>query len=330
MDWTLAVDIGDTSVGVAGASETTTWSVRQPVPAGAMPLRELNTRTQAARQTAARVLRAARGARTRPGRLVLVHPNAWTEGDLAGLREAARLADMPAPEFAAAAVAGAGLLGPAGPTAVYDLGGNSADLAVVATTGSGHQVVAAARTPESFGGIDLDDILLRLVAGHAAERDPDAWAVAERSLSENAGHRLELLRTVTAARQALSADRVATVNVPGLSGPVRVTRGEFENLAEPELVAVLDRLDEVLAGAGIGHAEVDEALLIGGLARMPLLADLVATRFRGRVRVDVEPELTAVRGALGTAAAGHVRTGHGVVADELRDYFDAPSGGDRR
>lgn len=97
-----------------------------------------------------------------------------------------------------------------------------------------------------------------------------------------------------AVREALStADRL---DVPGVGA---VGAADVERLLRPEFDEMVARVSALA-----GSTRVDEVVVAGGLARTPLLAALLDERCGCPVRVLDEPDLAAVRGALGWAAAG--------------------------
>jgi sugar (pentulose or hexulose) kinase len=72
-----------------------------------------------------------------------------------------------------------------------------------------------------------------------------------------------------------------------------LTRSEFERLIRPLLVLALAPLTR--------HAQLSAALLAGGMARIPLVAELAAESLDCRVVVDPDPATAACRGAALTA-----------------------------
>ena len=150
---------------------------------------------------------------------------------------------------------------------VVDVGHSGTEIARV----SGGRVVVACRVP--VGGAVLDDVTAELVGG--AARIPRA-------------QRAE----IRAARERLSLQPVTQVGVP----PVDLHADVLCRALAPHLAAVVDGVRTVRDGAGPGRSP--PVLLVGGLARMPLLAELLDAAGVADVRVAVRPDSAAVVGAL--------------------------------
>jgi len=136
---------------------------------------------------------------------------------------------------------------------------------------SGGRVVTACRVP--VGGAVLDDVAAELLGG--AARIPRA-------------DRAE----IRAARERLSLQPVARVGVP----PADLHADVLCRALVPHLAAVVDGVRTVRDGADPGRSP--PVLLVGGVARMPLLAELLDAAGVPDVRVAVRPDSAAVVGAL--------------------------------
>lgn len=198
-----------------------------------------------------------------PDELLLVHPACWPAARVAAwARDAAGLAGrvraVPAP------VAAAGWRA----AAVLDVGHAGAEATRVAADGS----VLTCRTCP-VGGSRLDEELLVMLGLRA----------------EVADTRVEAQRV----REALSLLPTADARWPGAETSVRVAAGELRAALVGPLGAAVDVLREVLARDGPAPV-----LLVGGVARAPLLAELVdGVGIIGAV-VAPRPDAAAVLGAL--------------------------------
>ena len=152
---------------------------------------------------------------------------------------------------------------------VVDVGHSGTEIARV----SGGRVVVACRVP--VGGAVLDDVTAELLGG--AARIPGCGPEGPRS---------------GPSRERLSLQPVARVGVP----PVDLDADALRRALTPHLAAVVDGVRTVRDGAGPGRSP--PVLLVGGVARMPLLAELLDVAGVPDVRVAVRPESTAVVGAL--------------------------------
>ncbi|MFC4942756.1 type VII secretion-associated protein [Pseudonocardia sp. GCM10023141] len=216
-----------------------------------------------------------------PDELLLVHPGHWSgERAVGWARGAADLAGrvrtVPAPVAAAAGVSA---------RVVFDVGQTGAEAAVV------HRgaVVALRRVP--VGGARLDDAVLELLG------------------AQEALHTEAARREVRRVREALSLQPAATARTP--AGRVRVDAEQLRAALRPRLQEAVAPLQEVLA---MVRGRPGPVLLIGGVARTPLLAELVdaagaAAGAAGGAAAVVasRPDAAAVLGAL--ALAGDVDHG---------------------
>jgi enamine deaminase RidA (YjgF/YER057c/UK114 family) len=110
----------------------------------------------------------------------------------------------------------------------------------------------------------------------------------------------------TDAKEALSFDPdvAIPVSTPLGATTVRVTRSEFEDLIENQLDRTLDVLDTAVENAGLGMADIDAILLVGGSSRIPRVAQRFSELFDRPIVSGADPQLTVAVGAARAAAEG--------------------------
>jgi hypothetical protein len=89
-----------------------------------------------------------------------------------------------------------------------------------------------------------------------------------------------------------------------------VTRGSFEELIRASVTCTVDLLLRTVRAAAVTPAQVSAAVLVGGSARIPLVAELTAKGLDSKdtvVVLDETPELTVAKGA--ALAARRLATG---------------------
>jgi molecular chaperone DnaK len=181
---------------------------------------------------------------------------------------------------------------------VYDLGGGTFDASVLEIQGDVYEVVSTGG--DTFlGGADfdaqlLDHLVWRFVDQHgfAPPGDPAAWQRIRDAAEET--------------KVALSERERAVAHVPYLCRTgdgkewelrVEVTRAELEGLTARLVDRTLEVCREVLAEKGLGPADVQEVLLVGGQTRMPLVWRRVAEAFGRQPNKSVHPDEAVAIGA---------------------------------
>lgn len=110
-----------------------------------------------------------------------------------------------------------------------------------------------------------------------------------------------LYKAVSDAKEALSRDESAEFRFAGPGFEIRkvVTRAEFESWIEPELEAIEEALDRVLAASSIGAADVDRVFLTGGTSFVPAVRRIFERRF-GAERTESGNEFVSIANGLAT------------------------------
>jgi type VII secretion-associated protein (TIGR03931 family) len=175
-----------------------------------------------------------------------------------------------------------GLLDGSGDAVVVDVGHSGTEIARVA----GGRVVVARRLP--VGGAVLDHATAALL-DRVARRDA---AESEGRADNGPGPWAAPRAQIRAARETLSLQPVVRVGAP----PVELSAEALRRALAPHLAAVVDGVRRVCAGAAVGRSP--PVLLVGGVARTPLLAELLDAAGVADVRVAVRPDAAAVVGAL--------------------------------
>jgi molecular chaperone DnaK (HSP70) len=172
---------------------------------------------------------------------------------------------------------------------VYDLGGGTFDVSLVARTADSLEVLAAAGDHE-LGGRDWDDRLaLELQERFRTDTGRDLLA----------GEPGELLVAVEQLKRTLSARRSAEIRVSDGTASARytVTREEFEAMTEDLLERTAQLTGQALADAGLTWADVSGVLPVGGSTRMPMVTGWVKQMSGNPPMSGIHPDHAVALGA---------------------------------
>ena len=269
--------------------------------------------------------------------LVLTHPADWGATRTKVLRQAAdglsgRIQLIPEPVAAAVFHAASFPLarGRLPVLAVLDLGGGTVDVSVVRAMPSapnaprrrrGYQVLATRGDP-TFGGADIDQLLLEHVGSVVSRADAAAWQalVEGRDLPERRRRRV-IHQDVRGAKETLSRHTYTDVPMPPPFPDAHITRIDLERLITGPLDRAAQLVTAALRDAGLGAVELTGIFLVGGSSRIPLVSQLVHKR-TGVVPTTLDqPETVVARGAL--RAVAETGEGTGVISASAVAAADA-------
>jgi actin-like ATPase involved in cell morphogenesis len=260
-----------------------------------------------------------------PDQVRLTHPARWGQRRRDTLIAAANEAGLGhdlvlIPEPVAAATHFASTLGvglnDGQALAVYDLGGGTFDIAVVARRGTDYEVVAEAGLPD-LGGLDFDNAITEHIgATHAAEIDAASWQRLLQPTDAASRRQARVLASdVRDGKEALSRYPHVDIALPQPFPDVHLTRSEFEDLIRPNLQRSVDLMARTIADAGFDPRQLAGVYLVGGSSRIPLVARLIQQGLGVTPTTLDQPETSVVTGALylplgaqAPAAAGPVIT----------------------
>ncbi|HEX7787405.1 MAG TPA: Hsp70 family protein, partial [Methylomirabilota bacterium] len=184
--------------------------------------------------------------------------------------------------------------------AVYDLGGGTFDISILKVKDGVFEVLATNGNTH-LGGDDFDqamvDWLLEDIRGrHRVDLSADAEALQEIRLGAEA------------AKCRLSFDERTVLTIPFERFTYRrdISRAELEGLVEALVAATLDPCRQALADAGLGAAQVDQVVLVGGATRMPLVRRRVEELFGRTPHSRLNPDEVV---ALGAAVQAQILAG---------------------
>ncbi len=218
-------------------------------------------------------------------------------GRLAGL-EVLRLVNEPT----AAALAYGLHEAQRGHVAVYDLGGGTFDISIlklISTSEGDIYQVLATNGDTHLGGDDIDNLLL----ARARQDILEHYAL---DLNEYPETLQELRKDLIAAKHALSEADSHTIRFPLPSGSVylrELRRAEFETSIAPIVDRSMKPVKQALADAKLQPQQMDEAVLVGGSTRIPLVRHRVEEFFSRRPHIELNPDEVV---ALGAAVQAHI------------------------
>ncbi|HEV2782902.1 MAG TPA: Hsp70 family protein [Actinophytocola sp.] len=242
--------------------------------------------------------------REAPERVVVTHPASWGPHRWAALDAALRQVDLPdvlrlpKPLAAAESYAAANPVAPGDAVTVCDLGEGAVCAAVTRLGPAGFDLLSRVETGEPGGGSVFDDLLVGQVLTELGRTPADLDPFDDELRPAMA----QLRSACRAAKETLSTAPEAVVPTPLLGPPssVLISRTRFEELIGPAVARTVDLLQQAIRTAGAPNLVA--VTLVGGSARVPLVAELVTAATPARVAVDPDPETAVARGA---ALAGH-------------------------
>jgi len=196
--------------------------------------------------------------------------------------------------------------------AVYDLGGGTFDISILEMQ-KGVFEVKSTNGDTHLGGEDFDVVVVDNILGEFKK----AEGIDIKS------DRMAIQRIREAAEKAkieLSSTTQTEINLPFItadaSGPkhinLKMTRAQLESLVDPLVKRTVDPCKKALNDAGVKASEVNEVILVGGMTRMPKVADTVKGIFGRDPSKGVNPDEAV---AVGAAIQG------GVLAGNVKDIL---------
>lgn len=181
--------------------------------------------------------------------------------------------------------------------AVYDLGGGTFDVSIL-EIGDGLFEVKSTNGDTFLGGEDFD---MRLVDYLVDEFNKDQGV----NLKNDP---LALQRLKEAAEKAkieLSSSQSTDINLPYItadsSGPkhlnIKLSRAKLESLVDDFIQRTLKPCENALKDAGLKASDIDEVILVGGMTRMPKVAETVKKFFGKEPHKGVNPDEVVAIGA---------------------------------
>ena len=196
--------------------------------------------------------------------------------------------------------------------AVYDLGGGTFDISILAIAEDSFEVLST-NGDTHLGGDDFDQRIIDWLAdefrreqGIDLRNDPMALQ--------------RLKEAAEKAKCELSSSLQTDVNLPFITadaaGPkhlnVRLTRAKLEQLCADLLERTKQPCVQSLKDANLKPSDIDEVILVGGMTRMPAVGHVVKDLFGKEPHRGVNPDEVVAVGAAIQA---------GVIAGEVRDVL---------
>ena len=195
---------------------------------------------------------------------------------------------------------------------VYDLGGGTFDVSVL-ELGEGVYEVKATNGDTHLGGDDFDKKILDYIAGEFKKengvdltKDPQA---------------LQRLRDAAEkAKIELSSSTETEINLPfitqGKEGPLHLTmkmsRSKMEEIVDDLIKNTITPVKKCLEDSKKSTKDIDEVVLVGGMTRMPKVAEVVQEFFGKEPNKSVNPDEVV---AVGAAVQG------GGLGGEVKDVL---------
>jgi molecular chaperone DnaK len=191
--------------------------------------------------------------------------------------------------------------------AVFDLGGGTFDISIMAVERGIFEVLATAGDT-ALGGDDWDRRLIEKLADEVFDRhrvDLTANPLALGRLKEASEQ----------AKRALTDDRETTIQLPylaqGANGEAvnlvrRLGRDEYEELTRDLVERLAAPCHRAIADAGLEASQIEEVILVGGMTRPPAVQRIVEQIFGRKPSKGANPDEVV---ALGAAAYSGILSG---------------------
>jgi molecular chaperone DnaK len=183
-----------------------------------------------------------------------------------------------------------------GRVAVYDFGGGTFDISILklisTDEGEIYQVLAT-NGDTHLGGDDIDNELQRRMREKIVE-------LFHLDLSDQPEAIQGLRKALIEAKHELSAKDSATIRFELPGGRLfdyTISREVFERWIEPIIARTMGPVKQALADAKLAPTDMDEAVLVGGSTRIPLVRKTVGEYFQRAPHGELNPDEVVALGA---------------------------------
>ncbi|HTK03827.1 MAG TPA: molecular chaperone DnaK, partial [Alphaproteobacteria bacterium] len=196
--------------------------------------------------------------------------------------------------------------------AVYDLGGGTFDISVL-ELGDGVFEVKATNGDTHLGGDDFDAVIVDHIVSefkkeHAVDLKADSQAYQRvRDAAEKA--KIELS---AAAEVEINQPYITQKDGQPMHLTMKLTRAKLESLVDELIQKTIKPVEEALKDAKLSPKDIDEVIMVGGMTRMPKVAQVVKDFFGKDPNQSVNPDEVV---AIGAAIQG------GVLGGEVKDIL---------
>ena len=177
-----------------------------------------------------------------------------------------------------------------GTIAVYDLGGGTFDISILKVEDGVFQVLAT-NGDTHLGGDDIDRLLVeQVLTDIAGPKEQDASTIEA------------IRRAVIQAKWDLSELDETEIRIEASPAAhagyrKRITRADFERIIRPLIDRTLEPCRQALADADLQPKDIDEAVLVGGSTRIPLVRRVVEELFGRTPHSELNPDEVVALGA---------------------------------
>ena len=197
----------------------------------------------------------------------------------------------------------------AGTVAVYDLGGGTFDISILKLHEGIFEVIAT-NGDTHLGGDDIDNLLIAIALD-------DIQGDLGVDVRRNAEIVQAIRKAVIDAKIALSSNEATTLDVElpgGRRYQRQVTREQFEQLIQPVIQRTVGPVKQAMKDAGLTAQQIDEAVLVGGSTRIPLVRKLVEDLFQRKPHSGLNPDEVV---ALGAAVQANILAGGSAATSDM-------------
>jgi len=190
---------------------------------------------------------------------------------------------------------------------IFDMGGGTFDVSILAITDTVFEVRATAGDPH-LGGEDFDNKLVQHCMNEFKRKHSCDMSGNQRAIRR-------LRSQCERAKRSLSSQTQVTIDIDSLHDgndfSLKLSRAKFEEINMTYFKAAMDPVAQCLADSGMSKDHIAEIVLVGGSTRIPKVQQLISDFFGGKeLCKDINPDEAVAYGAAVQAA---IVTGGGTA-----------------
>lgn len=229
----------------------------------------------------------------RPEMIVVSWPANFTDAQRSATKEAIRMANLKVDHYVSEPTAAALYYAfnekLNGTHLVYDIGGGTFDVSLIAADGNEIQVKFSEGV-QRLGGADMDQELLQIIDAKYRQKTGHTFDRVDCSFTQLD---LESAKHALSTRDSTQVRLVSETHGPQM---ITVSRQEFEDAVKPLLRKAEDACADMLRNNGTDKSAVGKVFMVGGPSRIPCVQESVRSFFNKTPTVK-EPGDAVAKGA---------------------------------